>query len=152
LLTDHSTAESPQKAGAGKQPVSFITDVAPILRENCFACHDAKNSKGKLNLTTFASFRKGGSHDDPVEAGKPQDSALIERLTRAGDGRMPPKEAGPALPKEKIDVLRQWIKEGAKLDAGIDPTADLVRELRIRWQPPVPPAAYKFAVPVTALC
>ena len=36
---------SPQAAPAqapGKGTVSFINEVAPILKENCFACHDAK--------------------------------------------------------------------------------------------------------------
>ena len=140
-----------QPAGAGKQAVSFINDVAPILKDNCFACHDAKKKKGKLDITTFENLRKGGSHDDPIEPGKPEDSALIDRLARTDDGRMPPKEAGAALPTAKIDVIRQWIKEGAKLDAGLDAKADLFRELRIRWQPPTPPAAYKFPVAVAAL-
>src|SRR5207237_2677178 len=36
-----------------KGPVSFINDVAPILKENCFACHDAKKKKGKLEITSY---------------------------------------------------------------------------------------------------
>src|SRR5262249_465417 len=76
---------------------------------------------------------------------------LHELLTSKGSTRMPPKEAGEALPKEKIAVIDQWIKEGAKLDAGIAPSADLMRELRVRWQPPSPPAAYKFPINITAL-
>jgi len=40
LLTPlRAFAQSPP---APKGPVSFINDVAPILKENCFACHDAK--------------------------------------------------------------------------------------------------------------
>jgi len=140
-----------QDAGAGKQRVSFINNVAPILKDNCFACHDAKKKKGKLDMTTFENFRKGGSRDDPIEAGKPEESVLIDMLSRPGDNRMPPKEAGAALPKTKIDVISQWIKEGAKLDAGLDPKADLFRELRVRWEPPAPPAVYKVPVAVTAL-
>src|SRR4029077_18403542 len=57
-----------------KGPVSFINQVAPILKENCFACHDAKKKKGKLEMTTFESFRKGGTKDDPVTPGKPRES------------------------------------------------------------------------------
>ena len=41
------------RAQAPKGPVSFINDVAPILKENCFACHDAKKRKGKFDMTTF---------------------------------------------------------------------------------------------------
>ncbi len=146
-----SRASASQPAGAVQQPRSFINDVAPILKDNCFACHDAKKKKGKLDLTTFENLRKGGSHDDPIEPGKPEESALIDRLTQTDLGRMPPKEAGAALPMAGIDVIRQWIKEGAMLDVGLDPKADLVRELRVRWQPPVPPGVYKFPIAITAL-
>jgi hypothetical protein len=131
--------------------VSFINDVAPILKENCFACHDSKKRKGKLDMTTYETFRKGGSKDDPIEAGKPGESLIIDLLTAKGAGRMPPKEAGDALPKEKVAVIAQWITEGAKLDAGLTAKADLMRELRIRWKPPLPPVAYRYPVNVTAL-
>ena len=57
-----------------KGPVSFINDVAPILKENCFGCHGAKNPKGKLDMTKFDSFQKGGTKDTPFAAGKPDDS------------------------------------------------------------------------------
>jgi hypothetical protein len=133
------------------KPVSFINDVAPVLKENCFACHDSKKRKGKLDMTTYESFRKGGINEDPVEPGKPQESRIISLLTAAGKERMPPHEAGEALPKAKIDLIARWIKEGAKLDASLTPKADLVRELRLRWEPPTPPAAYKYPAVVTAL-
>src|SRR5206468_1955528 len=45
----------------------------------------------------------------------------------------------------------QWIKEGGKLDAGLDPNADLLRELRKRWQPPMPHPVYPAPVLVNAL-
>jgi WD40 repeat protein len=140
-----------QAAGAGKGLVSFINDVAPILKENCFACHDAKKRKGKLDMTTYEGLRKGGTKDDPLVPNKPDESLLIGLVTGRDMPRMPPKESGDALPKEKIAVIEQWIKEGAKLDAGLDPKADLLRELRVRWQPPVPPAVYKYPVNITAL-
>src|SRR5262249_50663581 len=123
-----------------RQSISFINDVAPILKENCFACHDSKKRKGKLDMTTFASFRKGGSKADPIEAGKPRESLIIDLLTAKGAGRMPPRDAGEALPADKVALISRWIEQGARLDSGIAPTADLMRELRIRWQPPRPPA------------
>jgi WD40 repeat protein len=138
-------------AGAKKAPVSFINDVAPILKENCFACHDAKKRKGKLDMSTYASLRKGGDKDDPIADGKPDESILIDLITSPGAERMPPKEAGDPLPKEKIAIIEQWIKEGAKLDTGLRPGADLGRELRIRWKPPVPPAVYERHNNINAL-
>src|SRR2546429_1664713 len=118
---------APQSASAqgAKGPVSFINDVAPILKENCFACHDAKKKKGKFEMTSYAKFREGGSKDDPVTPGNPKESVIIEMLTATGAGRMPPREAGEPLPKEKVAVIAKWIEEGAKLDPGIDPKAEL---------------------------
>src|SRR5438128_8186025 len=97
-----------QKPDPVQKPVSFIQDVAPILKDNCFACHDAKKKKGKLDMTTYETFRKGGSKDDPVEPGKPEESTIIDLLTAPDSGRMPPKEAGPPLHKDKIEVIRRW--------------------------------------------
>src|SRR5205823_13776231 len=48
-------------------------------------------------------------------------------------------------------VIQQWIKEGAKLDTGVEEKSDLFRELRIRWKPPAPPAIYNRPVTITAL-
>jgi WD40 repeat protein len=132
-------------------PKSFINDVAPILKENCFACHDSKKRKGKLDMTTYESLRKGGDKDDPITPGKPEESLIYQFISATGASRMPPKDSGDGLPKDKVAVIGQWIREGAKLDAGLDPKGDLLRELRIRWQPPNPPARYQYPVTITAL-
>ncbi|HEV3256395.1 MAG TPA: c-type cytochrome domain-containing protein [Gemmataceae bacterium] len=133
-----------------KKPVSFINEVAPILKENCFACHNAKKRKGKFEMTTFETLRKGGG-DDPVTAGRPEDSDLFRRITTTGARRMPPKDEGEPLARDQAAVIRQWIQEGAKLDAGLEAQADLMRELRLRWKPPAPKPVYDRPVIVTAL-
>jgi WD40 repeat protein len=140
-----------QAPSAAKGPVSFVNDVAPILKETCFACHDAKKRKGKLDMTTYESLRKGGTKDDPVVPQNPDESLLYGLITAKDNSRMPPKDSGDPLPGQKIAVINQWIKEGAKLDSGISPKADLLRELRVRWQPPPPPAVYPFPPTITSL-
>src|SRR5258708_4667766 len=121
LMTPQAAVAQPP---AAKGPVSFVNDVAPILKENCFGCHDAKKRKGKLDMTTYENFRKGGDKEDPVVPGKPEDSHILDLLTAKDNSRMPPKDSGNALAKEKIAVIEQWIKEGAKLDAGLAPKTD----------------------------
>src|SRR3954471_11776527 len=128
-------------AQAPKGPVSFINDVAPILKESCFGCHGAKNPKGKLDMTRYDALRRGGTKEDPIVPGKPEDSYLVDVLTATDKKRMPPLDSGDALPKDKIAVVQRWIKEGAKLDGGLKGDADLLRELRLRWKPPAPLAA-----------
>src|SRR2546421_13051590 len=77
-------------AQAGEAPVSFIRDVAPILKENCYACHDAKKHSGKFEMTSYAKLRQGGSNEDPITPGKPDESLLLQLLTSDGAKRMPP--------------------------------------------------------------
>jgi mono/diheme cytochrome c family protein len=135
------------------KPVSFINDVAPIFKESCFGCHGAKNPKGKLDLTHYDSMRRGGTKDDPIAEGKPEESYLMDALTAAHTDkkRMPPVDSGDALPKAKIETISRWIKEGAKLDGDIKKDADLLKELRVRWKPPVPPANYPHAEKITSM-
>src|SRR5947209_7784678 len=111
-----STPASGSAQTPAAKPVSFINDVAPILKENCFACHDAKKRKGKLDMSTYESLRKGGSKEDPIVPGKPDDSLLIDLLTSKDRLRMPPRESGDPLPPDRIAVIARWIAEGARLD------------------------------------
>jgi hypothetical protein len=149
-------AGAAQPAAAAPQPparpVSFINDVAPILKENaCFTCHGAKNPKGKLELTRYETFRKGGLKEDPIVPGKPEESLIITMLKADGAARMPPRESGDAMSPEKIAVIERWIKEGAKLDDGVKPNDNLIVELRRRWQPPALLARYPAPVAINAL-
>ena len=143
-------AFSSPKVSAQKQ-VSFIKDVAPILEKNCFSCHDAKTKKGKFDMTTYENFRKGGRNDDPVMPGMPRISYLMDVLTAKDNSRMPPKDVGKALPKEQIALIETWIKQGAKLDKGIDKSASLRLELRKRWQPPALLTSYERPALITAI-
>jgi WD40 repeat protein len=140
-------------AQPASKPVSFINDVAPLLKEKCMGCHGAKNPKGKLDMTHYSSLRKGGTKDDPIVPGQPEDSYLLDVLTAPDTNkiRMPPKEMGDRLPKEKVALIERWIKEGAQLDAEVKPDADLLRELRLRWKPPTPPAVYPYPLTITAV-
>ncbi|HMF13022.1 MAG TPA: PSD1 and planctomycete cytochrome C domain-containing protein, partial [Gemmataceae bacterium] len=97
--------------------IDFDRQVRPILSENCFACHgpDDKARKAKLRLDTkagaFARLRGGGS---AIVAGKPAESELFRRVSSAdADERMPPVKSGKKLSGGQIDLVRQWIEQGA---------------------------------------
>ena len=88
-----------------------------ILAENCFDCHgpDKAQRKAKLRL----DVREGAVRDlggyRSVIPGKPDQSELIARLvTKDGDELMPPMKTGKSLSQKEIDVLKQWIEEGAE--------------------------------------
>ncbi len=63
----------------------------------------------------------------------------------------PKKDNLAPLKKEQAETIKTWIEQGAKLDGGIDSKADLVKELRMRWKPPVPKAAYDKPVIVNSM-
>ena len=139
----------PQRAHA-VEPVSFIRQVAPLLQEQCFACHNARKKSGKYDMTRFKSLEAGGPSGETFFAGEPGESELHRLMVTDDDRRMPPRDRGDAVPATQAALVARWIAEGAKLDAGIDPDADLVREIRERWQPPAPPERYA-AIAVNAL-
>ncbi len=133
-----------------KKPVSFMDHVAPILKENCFACHNPKTRKGKFDMSTFEKLLAGGDRGEPVEPGKPEKSNLVLFLKGDDEPQMPPKEAGGLLAKDKVAIIERWVTEGAKFD-GSAPTADLVTELRKRFVPPTPFDKYPSPWLVNAL-
>jgi WD40 repeat protein/mono/diheme cytochrome c family protein len=138
------------KAGAAKTgTVSFIKDVAPILVQNCIACHNSKKSESKYTMTTFALLAKGGQQGEGItlEAGDPDASRFVELLRPDGEPRMPFKQ--DPLPPEKIALIERWVEQGAKYDGG-DPTEDWTLALR-RATPIVIPESYLVTVPITAL-
>lgn len=97
-------------AFADEKPVSFVRDVRPILVKNCYACHgpDDKQRKAKLRFDIEESAKS------KVIVPGDADSELLKRVASHDDDRMPPAKAGSALAPEQIDILKAWVKEGAK--------------------------------------
>ena len=106
-------------AAAADQPVDFNRDIRPILSNNCFFCHgpDEKERKGggdglRLDTTTGA-FADLGGHAAVVK-GKPEESELIKRVGSTDpDLVMPPPKSGKKLTAREVELLKQWVKQGA---------------------------------------
>ncbi len=130
-------------------PVSFIKDVAPILVQNCIACHNPRKSESKYVMTTFAQLAKGGQQGEDItlEPGDADASRFVELLRPDGAPRMPYKQ--DPLPPDKIALIERWVKEGAKYDGGA-PTEDWAAVVR-KSTPVVVPESYPVTVPITAL-
>jgi WD40 repeat protein len=137
------------KSPSPDAPVSFMKDIAPILVQNCIACHNARKSESKYNMTTFASLAKGGQQgqDITLEPGDPDASRFVELIRPDGTPRMPYKQ--DPLPPEKVALIERWVKQGAKYDGEL-PTEDWVALLH-KTTPVVVPESYPVAVPITAL-
>src|SRR5262245_12774769 len=107
-----SPAAKPAPATAAR-PVSFIRDVAPILVENCIACHNPRKSESKYVMTTFAQLAKGGQQGEgmTIVPGKSDESYFIDVILEDADPRMPYKL--DPLPQAEIKLLEKWVAEGA---------------------------------------
>lgn len=125
--------------------ISFRKQVGPIFAQRCTACHNARMAKGRLNMETFANLMKGGESGGAVVPGKPAESLVV---TMIEDGSMP-KDADPLAP-EQLAVIKKWVEMGAPLDAGVEPTSQLITIIPKPVQPN-PPEAYRVAMPVLAM-
>ncbi len=101
-------------------PVDFGKDILPILRQNCIACHNAKDHEADLVLETPEAIRKGGESGPAVVPGKAAESLLLRVSAKLEKPVMPPKTnkvgANPLTPQE-LGLIKLWIDQGAKGDA-----------------------------------
>jgi hypothetical protein len=105
---------------AAEQEISFNRDIRPILSDKCFHCHgpDKNTREADLRLDSFEGATEGGEFAVPIEPGKPEESEVMARiLTDDPDDIMPPPEAHKTLDQREKDLIREWIKQGAKYEA-----------------------------------
>ncbi len=140
----HQREIESQLRGAGKW-VSFTHDIAPIFYHRCVACHNARNSQGRYNMSNYDAIRSVGESGHAIVAGDAESSLLVQLIE---DGSMP--YDADALSDGEIDLVRRWIDLGARLDAGADHRAPLIR-LMPRVSQPLPPKRYTVPFPITAL-
>ncbi len=102
--------EGPSLAG-----VDFAREIRPILNANCTACHGGVKEAGNVSfIYREQALGKGKSGRPVIVPGNPDASEMVVRITTSNPHDiMPRPEHGPPLSKEQIDLVRQWIKEGA---------------------------------------
>jgi mono/diheme cytochrome c family protein len=99
--------------GAGASPTpaapSFSAEVLPLLQTSCSACH---GSMGGWDASTYNSVVNSGANGPAVMPGDTPNSLLAQKLlgTQTIGGPMPP---GASLPKDKIQIILDWIAGGA---------------------------------------
>jgi mono/diheme cytochrome c family protein len=116
-------AEADAAKPANPGGLKFSQDIAPILVANCVGCHSGDGAgvrRGKLDLSTFEKLQAGTPDHKVLTAGKPEDSHLVMRINGEEEPKMP-QGGNRALSQEAIAKIIQWVKEGARLDAGINP-------------------------------
>ena len=102
-----------------------------------------RQTEGKLRLDSLEVVLKGGKGGPALMAGDAAASELIKRvsLPKEDDDRMPPE--GDGLTPEQINLLKEWINDGAKWPEGLviapEKSAATVSAVPVRKGPPPPP-------------
>lgn len=104
--------------GENKREASFSKDIHPIINDYCLSCHQPGGKgyeKSGLDLRTYESMMKGTRYGAVIKPGDSFASTLIMLV----EGRADPSIKMPFgingnLSKDKIDLLKKWIDQGAK--------------------------------------
>jgi hypothetical protein len=104
-------------AAFAEEAVSWKLDVQPILQARCVECHKPGGQGWEasgLDMTSYKGLMTGTKHGPIVIPGDTLSSNLLVLV----EGRADPKVRMPhgqrPLLKQQIDIIRLWIKQGAK--------------------------------------
>ena len=112
--------------------IDFKKDIQPILEFNCVGCHKEGHDKGSLRMETRELTFKGGENGPGVVPFAPEKSLIRTSTAAAVDDEklMPPKKKDGPLPKDKIELIREWIAQGANWPDGVTLTARKAEEAK----------------------
>ncbi len=114
-----ASAASPLIA-AETSPVDFVKQIKPILADRCVECHNSETMLGDLNLQNRGLAFRQRKAGPVIVPNEPEKSMFYLALT------LPPKDkkampaTGHRIPKDEVNVIRQWIKEGAEWPEGAE--------------------------------
>jgi hypothetical protein len=103
--------------GGGAKPLTYQTNIKPILDTNCVSCHvpgGAGFEKTGLRLDSYDGLMKGTQFGPVVVPGSSVSSTLYRLVSGQADPsiRMPHGQA--ALPEADVSTIAAWIDQGAK--------------------------------------
>jgi hypothetical protein len=120
---------------AAAESVDYVRDIKPLLAERCFACHGALRERSGLRLDAAELILRGGDIGPAVIPQQSGESPLWLVLSGAEEyPRMPPEGEGVPFEPEQVQLIRDWIDQGAKA-----PPEEIPEDPRRHWayQPPV---------------
>ena len=97
-----------QSASAWER-VNFNQDIRPILAANCFHCHGPDEAESGLRLDTQDGVQHAFGESTLT------DNVAWQRIhSKDPDEKMPPPAPGNELKQEEVQLLEQWIEQGAE--------------------------------------
>ncbi|MGB6042582.1 MAG: c-type cytochrome domain-containing protein, partial [Pirellulales bacterium] len=112
-------------------PVDFETEVLPMLRQNCLACHNQTDAESDLVLETPQSIKTGGVSGSAVIPGKSEESMLLLAAAHRDEPFMPPADndvGAKNLTSDQLGLIKLWIDQGAR--------GEVSAATPVQWQPP----------------
>src|SRR6266853_572814 len=100
---------------SAQEPVSFHRQIKPILARQCLGCHQGASRQAELSLAGVKDIQAGGRKGPALAAGAPEKSLIVSYITGESKPQMP--FGGKPLPDDQIELIRRWIREGAKDDS-----------------------------------
>jgi len=101
--------------------IDFAKDIKPILESSCVSCHREGHDKGDLRLDEREHAFEAGEYGTAIVPFDLEKSTLYQSVTLPAnhDDLMPPSNKGGPLPQEQLDLLRDWIVQGAAWPEGL---------------------------------
>jgi len=94
--------------------IDYNTQVKPIFNKKCITCHGGVKRKAGFSLLFRSdALAANESGKSAIVPGKPDESELMRRIQLNDPEEKMPYKHQP-LTKGEIDILRNWIKQGAE--------------------------------------
>lgn len=131
------------------EPVSFRTQIVPILLEHCTSCHGPKKAEGGYRLDSFSHLSHAGdSGISPIERKEDSPAELLRRLKTEDESERMPAER-PPLSIDTIVLVERWLNEGGKFDYEDPQTPLFDIAPTVNYGPA--PKSYSTPLPITAI-
>jgi len=100
-----------------EKPVDFNRDIRPVFSDACFSCHGPEEGSRLANLRLDSEENVFADRDGYriIVPGNSVASRLYQRISSLEKAsRMPPVSSGRSLTPKQIELIREWIDQGAK--------------------------------------
>jgi len=94
--------------------IDYATQIQPIFDNYCTTCHvDGGAYFGGLDLSSYEEVIEGGNSGNTIVPYEHSESVLYQRITLSEEDNQFMPQGGSPLSQSDIDLITQWIDEGA---------------------------------------
>ncbi len=109
----------------------FEKHIRPILISRCYECHsaDSQSAEGELRLDSQPAMVRGGTRGNTIELKDGFEKSIFWQAITYDNSELQMPPTGK-LPAEEIELLKQWLTDGAydprTMDTGATPTTETI--------------------------